>query len=402
MDKPLEGVKVVDLSYYVAGPGAARMLADWGADVIKVEAASGDPNRTVGSTIGTPITDEINPWFCTWNVNKRGIAVNLKSEEGRKVMDRLLAQAHVFMSNFRPQALKKLGLDYDSLHERYPQLVWAAVNGFGDRGPAKDDPGFDMVAYWARSGAMLDLMEKDTAPIIPPIGYGDSIASGSLAAGICAALYRQKTTGEGSRVNVSLFGQAIWNMAALICSKDSGVSYPRSRKAPGNPAVNSYRSKDGKWMFTTLFDERMLAGLYRALDREDLLEDERFANVQAANQHAEELTAILEEAFALFTAEELDARLSEADVPHSALAHGFDVPDDPQALENHYVVSYRHRNGETTPLSMTPVIFGDGEEEPELREAPLVGEHTEEVLKELGYTEEEIAELVDAKAVCRL
>ena len=177
MFKPLKGVKVIDLTYFVAGPGAARILADWGADVIKVEPGFGDPGRWTGATMSCPTEKDCNPFYTIYNMNKRGIALNLKKDEGKAILDKILETADVFVSSYRTGALKRLGLDYDSLSKKYPHLIWAQINGFGDFGPAKDNAGFDTVAFWARSGAMIDLTEKDTSPINPLIGFGDATTS---------------------------------------------------------------------------------------------------------------------------------------------------------------------------------------------------------------------------------
>ena len=149
MNQPLKGVKVIDLTYFVAGPGAGKMLADWGADVIKVEPGCGDPCRKTGATMCMPIEEDCNPLYSTYNANKRGLSVNLKTEEGMAVMDKLLKESNVFLSSYRTGALKRLGLDYESISEKCPHIVWAQINGFGDYGPIKDNAGFDLVAYWA-------------------------------------------------------------------------------------------------------------------------------------------------------------------------------------------------------------------------------------------------------------
>lgn len=200
--QPLDGVRVIDLTYYIAGPGTAKILADWGADVIKVEPLTGEPGRTTGATLGAPIEDDINPYFAVWNSNKRDIALNLKEPTGREIMDTLLASANVFVTSFRPGALKRLGLDYEAVSQRHPHLVWASINGFGEQGPDKDKAGFDTVAYWARCGAMLDLTERDTSPVNPTLGFGDASTSCSLAGGIAAGLYQQAKTGKGCKIMV--------------------------------------------------------------------------------------------------------------------------------------------------------------------------------------------------------
>ena len=165
MFKPLEGVKVIDLTYFVAGPGAAKILADWGADVIKVEPSFGDPGRGTGGTMNDPTEKDCNPFYTAYNANKRGLSLNLKAQEGKDILDKLLETADVFITSYRTGALVRLGLDYDTLSKKHPHIIWAQINGFGDFGPAKDNPGFDTVAFWARSGAMIDIAEKNTSPI---------------------------------------------------------------------------------------------------------------------------------------------------------------------------------------------------------------------------------------------
>ena len=249
MFKPLEGVKVIDLTYFVAGPGAARILADWGADVIKVEPSFGDPGRGTGATMSCPIEKGCNPFYTAYNANKRGLSLNLKSEEGKAVLYKLLETADVFLSSYRTGALKRLGLDYGSLSQKFPHLIWAQINGFGDFGPAKDNAGFDTVAFWARSGAMIDITEKDTSPVNPLIGFGDATTSCSLAGGISAALYQKAKTGKGCKVMISLFAQAIWSESAGMVSTQYGDEYPKTRLNPGSPVMDTFKSADDKWFY---------------------------------------------------------------------------------------------------------------------------------------------------------
>ena len=273
-NKPLTGVKVVDLTYFIAGPGTARILADWGADVIKVEPSFGDPGRKTGATMTMPVTDDINPLYNTYNANKRGLSLNLKTAEGLEVLYKLLKESNVFISSYRTGALKRLGLDYESLKEKFPHLIWAQVNGFGDYGPAKDNAGFDTVAFWARSGAMLDLAERDTSPLNPIIGFGDATTSCSLAGGIAAALYEQLKTGKGQKVMISLFGQAIWSSSAAIASTQFADEYQKTRKNSISPVINSYRCKNGKWLFLSILEhERYYPILCKLLGREDMIEN---------------------------------------------------------------------------------------------------------------------------------
>lgn len=400
MSKPLEGVKVVDLTYYVAGPGTARILADWGADVIKVEPPAGEPGRTTSLTLGMPATDEINPYFGVYNTNKRDIALNLKTDEGKEILDKMLAQANVFVTSFRPGALKRLGLDYETMHTKHPHIVWASINGFGDYGPDKDNAGFDTVAYWAKSGAMLDLVEANTSPINPTLAYGDSVTACSLSGGIAAGLYKQQKTGEGCQVLVSLYAQGLWNLSSVIASAQFGDTYPKSRLTPNTPMVNSYKTSDGKWTFTSVFDDRLYpVYLEKVVGRPDLAADDRYNNPVGAKEHAAEMVKIFETEFSKITQEELIARLKAADIAYEKINHAADAVTDPQALANKYIVEYTHRGGQKTMTTVPPVKF-DTIDVDFRYDYPLVGEHTVEILKELGYSDEQI-KIWSESGVCK-
>lgn len=389
MNQPLKGVKVIDLTYFVAGPGTARILADWGADVIKVEPSFGDPGRKTGATMSMPIEEGHNPFYTTYNANKRGISVNLKEEEGLKIMDKLLSESNVFLSSYRTGALKRLGLDYETLSKKHPHIIWAQINGFGDHGPAKDNPGFDTVAFWARSGAMIDIAEKGTI-VNPAIGFGDATTSCSLAGGICAALYEQEKTGKGQKVMVSLFSQAIWNLSALIGSTQFEDTYPKTRKSAISPVINSYCCKDNKWIFLSILEhERYYEALCKVIQREDLVHDSRFCIHLEAKKNAEILIQIIDEGFKKFTQEEMVSKLTEADIAHERIQHVQEVLIDPQAIENNYIYEFENRNHTKTKLAMPPVKFGNIEVNVQ-KDSPKIGEHNDEVLLELGYTEEEI------------
>ncbi|MDR1831874.1 MAG: CoA transferase [Fusobacteriaceae bacterium] len=390
MNKPLEGVKVVDLTYFVAGPGTARILGDWGADVIKVEPSFGDPGRKLGANMTAPVIDrEINPVYTTYNANKRGLCINLKDPEGLKIMDDLLKTANVFVSSYRTGALKRLGLDYETLHEKHPHLIWAQINGFGDYGPAKDNAGFDTVAFWARSGAMADLVEKDTSPVNPPIGFGDATTACSLSGGICAALYYQQKTGKGQKVMVSLLSQAIWSASTEMATTQYEDVYPKTRKNATSAVINSFKCKDGQWVFVSILEhERYFPVLCDLLGRPDLKND-KFLTTLEAKKNAPELIAILDQEFVKYTQDEVVEMLTKADIANERIQHFADVWKDAQALENNYVADFKHRNGTVTKLALTPIKFENIELNP-IKDAPLIGEDSEEILKEIGYSDETI------------
>ncbi len=397
--QPLSGVKVVDLTYYVAGPGTAKILADWGADVIKIEPPGGEPGRTTGLTLGIPSDDKFNPYFGTFNSNKRAIGLNLKTPEGKTIMDKLLSEANVFVTSFRPGALKRLGLDYETMHKKYPRIVWASINGFGELGPDKNKAGFDTVAFWAKSGAMLDLTEKDTSPINPTLAFGDAATACSLAGGICAALYKQARTGKGSKIMLSLYAQAIWQMGPVIASSQFGDVYPKTRKVPNGPLVNSYKTKDNKWIFVCIFDDRLYKPFYeKVLHKPEWAQDERYNNPVGVKSCSAELTALLEKEFAKYTLDEMVRLLTDADIAFEIIHHICDVLHDAQAWANHYIADTVQPSGDSVIMAQPPVKI-DTLNTPERYNTPCVGEHTIEVLREMGYSDEEILSMEKASIV---
>ncbi|MCD8150201.1 MAG: CoA transferase [Clostridiales bacterium] len=401
-NQPLTGVKVIDLTYFVAGPGAGRLLADWGADVIKVEPAFGDPGRTTGQTMCMPTTEECNPFYSIYNSNKKGLSVNLKTEKGKEVMNRLLKNANVFLTSYRTGALIRLGLDYETLSVKFPHLIWAQITGFGTEGPAKNNPGFDTVAFWARSGAMMDIIEKGSTPVNPPIGFGDATTSCSLAAGICAALYEQQKSGYGQKVMVSLYGQGIWSMGAVIAASQYGDEYPKTRKNAVSPVINSFRCKDGKWLFVSILEHDRYYNILmdQVLERKDLVDDPRYATAKEGKKRGPELIHIIEEEFAKHTEDEMIRRLEAADIAYERIWHALDVAEDEQALTNHFLQETENRDGSIVRLPQSPVKFNDIN--PVMKyDAPLVGQDTYEILREAGYSTEEIRNMIASGiAVC--
>ena len=390
--KLLDGVRIIEMTTYVAAPSAGRLLADWGAEVIKVEATpKGDVTRFVVPLPGMkPVAYEYH------NANKKSICVNLKTEEGLEVMHKLLATADVFMTNTRSKALVKLGMDWESLHEKYPRLIHAQMTGFGETGPMANDAGFDGVCYWALGGAMYASMEKGTAPIIPPSAFGDNNAACTLAGGICAALYKQKCTGEGSKVVASLYSQGLYNMQEPIMSiqVSDQDTYPKSR-LENTPLNNTYMCGDGKWVMTCCHEyDRYFPLFMKIIGREELVQDPEYNTFAKGNEHSREIIEIIGEGFGKMTRDEVCAKLKELDVPHAILANVPDLLESEQAWENKFLTKFTLHSGQEVIEAETPLKFGGVTDVPR-KNAPYLGEQTLEVLEELGYEKAAIDSLIE-------
>ena len=402
MKKVLEGVRVIELSTYAAAPMVGRVLADFGADVIKVEAPSGDPFRNFGLSVNAPVSEEENPCFQLENANKRGIVLNLKSQEGKEILYDLLKDANIFFTNTRIEALRKLGLTYEDLSSRFPHLIYGHISGYGFKGEDSKLPGYDITAFWARGGGLADLATEGNGPLSAPYAVGDHCTTLALCSGLLGALYKQTRTGQGDFVLVSLYGVACFVNSLMITPAQYGDVWPKSKYLPLTPISNTYVCKDGEMITLTILDYQRDWGKFcKVIDREDLIPEERFNNPTSAKQpeNSRELVILLGEIFATKNREEWVALLKEYDLPFSITQHLKEIPHDPLAWENGYLSSFTYDSGNTSAIPNTPVQFKENTASPCLR-APLLGEHTRQVLAELGYSPERIQNCIDAKAVC--
>lgn len=405
-ERPLEGITVVELALFIAAPMASRMLADWGANVIKIESPKGDPMRFMGKLISMPIDNECeNPAFDQQNAGKKGIVLNLKSEKGKEVLHRLLKKADVFITNNREDALERLGLSYGQLSSLYPSLVYGQVSGYGESGPDKDRPGYDFTAYYARGGISGTLYEKGTSPLLTVAGYGDTQVGMCLASGICAALLKAKRTGQGEKVSVSLYQTAVFCMGHMIAGAQYGNNqYPRSRMDIANPLQNAYQTKDGRWLQGAVNDyDNQFAGICNLIGRPDLAADPRFDCFEKVKNSSRALIEELDKTFIKKDLSEWLEIFKEADLPFDKEMLWEEILEDKQAWEENIlcrVDGYPEREdmGTKRTLIRTPVKF-KGSGLPAYKKGPGIGEHTLEILEEAGYSETEIRELEADKTV---
>lgn len=402
-EKPLAGVKIAELSTFIAAPSCAKVLGDWGAEVIKIESLSGDSGRRIGQNYKMPITEEENPLFETMNSNKKGICINIKNKDGIDVLYKILKQSDVFITNIRSVSLKKRGLDYETLQEKFPGLIFAQILGYGEKGPDRSKAGFDYTAYFARGGVMGPMMERGTSPINPVVGFGDNQAGMFLGAGICAALYRKNKTGKGAKVTVGLYNTAIYDMDVMIAAtqycKNEKDRWPITRKEPPSPLINSYKCKDGKWIEICVQEyARYINAFSKAIGREDLATDKRFSTVENAVKNSKEMSQIIQEEIQKRDLSEWAEKFTKADLAFEKIQSWEDIVNDPQAWDNNYLRKIKYENGNTGVLVNSPVKFNTIEQETP-SPAPKLGENTNEIMTTLGYSPEEIKKFKDNQAI---
>lgn len=396
--KPLEGIKVVELASFVAAPAAGRMLAEMGADVIRVESTAGDPWRFYGVNCGLPVADGENPLFDLYNLGKRDIQLDTKTPEGKEILLRLLGEADVFITNNRLKSLVRAGLDYDSLKDRFPKLIYGLVTGYGQTGPDVDAPGYDGVAFFSRSGMLADMAEPGGYPASAPGCVGDGATGAALFGGICAALLNREHTGMGDFVETSLFGNAVWLCGTMSAFEQYGYHYPKKRSEMG-ALYTFYKCKDGEWLHLAVTQhDRYWKPLAEALNVPELAEDERFKNAALISRNRAQLIPLLEQAFSQFDYDEIAARLRERDIVFDRMRHYRELAADPQAVANGFVKEHIYENGHSFMMAMLPVHMRNMDETGTGR-GPQMGEHTDEILKQYGYSEEAILRLKEAKAV---
>ena len=394
----LKGLKIVDFSAYIAGPGAACILGDWGAEVIKVERPGGDSMRHVFGDLNTDLG--ANPIFDLDNRGKRGIVLDITKPDGRDALAKLAATADVFLTNVRPVSLKRYGLDDATLRATHPRLVYAVITGYGLEGPEAHKPGFDVTAFWARAGVANMMAPKGTDPFMLRTGFGDHTTSLATVSAILAALYEREQTGVGRLVQTSLLATGIWTVSSdlAVQLKFGRLASNRPRNNPINAMSNFYRSADDRWF---IHNPRGSGGGWEKFCEvagcPELVTDERFASGKARRQNAAPLTQAFDAAFAALSFDEIARRLDAADLVWSAVQTPADVAADPQAAAAGAFIDVEDGQGGTFRSPAAPARFPGADATVRPR-APKLGEHTREVLAELGYGDAAIEAMLAAGA----
>lgn len=388
-DDIFSGLKVVDMASFIAGPSAAVILSDFGAEVIKVEPPNGDAWRRGHLLPPQPQSKDPYPWHLA-NRNKRGITLNMKSAGAQQVLERLVTWADVLIVNTPHPARKRLKLEYEDVVQWNPRLIYADLTGFGAKGPDADLPGFDITAYWARSGLLSMTRDAGAPPTWPVAGSGDNATAVGLYSAIVTALYRRERTGKGSYVSTSLLAEGVWSASVSIQAALCEATFfgLHDRKNPANAALNVYRSSDDTW-FVLIVTPDKLAAVANALGRADLLTDPRFSDPVKLVQNMPQLTAILDEVFGSQPMAHWYEVFSGVHVTFGAVRGPKEVIADPQLRLNDIVVPLEGAGGKLT-LTISNPIHVQGVAKVPAKRAPTLGEHNEEVLMQLGFSAGEI------------
>ncbi|MET0728492.1 MAG: CoA transferase [Acidimicrobiales bacterium] len=399
MNNPMSGVRVLEVAMYGFVTSAGAVLADWGAEVLKVEhAETGDPQRGLRRTGSFVVEGDLNPNVEHPNRGKRSIGLDISTERGREVLFRLVEQTDVFLTSLLPSARTRFQIDVEQVRAHNPAVIYARGSALGTRGTEANRGGYDMTAFWSRAGIAASLSPKELDGVIGPPGpaFGDTIAGTNLAGGIAAALFARERTGETSVVDVSLLSSGLWAMGMAI---DNSILAQRAYEAPmvgapgsGNPLSGLYRTADDRYLSMVMLQPaKFWADVCRHVDLPDLIEDPRFATSESIVAHGSEAYTLIQQAIGSKTLAEWTERLTTLSGPWAPVQDTLQVTHDPQIRSNDYLVSTEAEDGTEYELVANAVQFD--EEAPVLRRAPAFAEHTDAVLEDLGYDWDKIIEL---------
>lgn len=397
----LEGIRVVEAASFIFGPAAGTVMSDFGADVVHIEnPGMGDPHRYLPFLKPLPECEQNYCWMLDAR-NKKSLAMDLKSPDGREAAYRLVKQADVFITNYRPVVLEKFGLRYADLEPLNSRLIYAHATGYGEVGAEINKPGYDATAWWARSGLMDVVRPGDGGMGLATPGMGDHPSAMALFGGIMLALYQRERTGRGTKVSSSLLGNGAWSNSILVQAALCGAPFtaPPVRSDPPNALVNHYRTADGRALYLAMVQEAPEWGRFcDAIGRPELREDPRFVELPDRRAHARELTEILDATFAAKPAEEWQAVLDEHKITFSVIARLEEMAEDEQMLANGVLRGFADAENSAWLTVDSPINLAGAEKVAPTR-APEIGEHSVEILEGLGYSSEEIARLCESGVV---
>ena len=394
----LNGVKIMEMGHMVAVPAAAATLADWGADVIKIEPLTGDLARGFKRIVGVDTEVKGKGGETSWyvqvlNRNKKSLSVDLKTEAGKEIIYRLIKHYDVFIANYELASLNRLKMDYDTLYQSNSKLIYGLLTAYGTKGPDKDQRGLDWVAAWARGGAQYLMGEPGSPPPPQRGGMMDRVTGAHIVGGLLAAILHREKTGEGQALEFSLYQTAVWTLADDMQAALMGTPLPKwDRTKAGNPMFNSYRAGDGQWVqLAVASSDEQWADFCHAIEMPGLQKDHRFVDMDKRSENCEALIRILDEVFAGRTRDEWEKRFRENDFIYGRIQSPDEVVTDPQAIANDFFTELGNPV-EGLKLLNTPVRF---RQDPASVRAPApeIGQHTEEILLNLNYGWEDIARL---------
>ncbi len=396
-ERIFDGLKVIDCASFIAGPAAATVMSDFGAEVVKIEPlGGGDPYRR--RAVPIPGRPALNPGFALDARNKKSLALDLRAEAGRAVLYRLLADTDVFITNYPPPVRQRLKIRYEDLAPLNARLIYASFTGYGETGPEANKPGFDATAWWARTGLMhLVRAGEEATPARSLPGMGDHPSAMGTYGAIVTALYQRERTGKGNYVSSSLLANGLWangcSVQAALCG-DRVVPQPPREAAP-NALRTQYRCRDGRWLLLSIASDEWRWDRFKSCLGDAALDDPRFATVESRERDARALVAILDRVFATSDLADWRRILDEAGLIFGIVAETQDVAQDEQALAAGCLVKFT----DAEFLTVNSPIEIRGQDKVPPRRAPRVGEHSEEVLRAAGYAEAEIAALRESGVI---
>jgi formyl-CoA transferase len=396
---PLAGLRVLDISSFIAAPAAAVVLGDWGANVIKIESPDGDPNRTIMKDSGNYPKAEVNyPWQMD-SRNKRSLVLDLKKPQARAALDKLIAGSDVLICNFPPLVREKLGLSYEAVKAANPRLIYASLTGYGETGPDRDRPGFDATAYFARSGLLDAQRYEGGPPGVPGPAQGDRATAMTLVSSILMALIHRMKTGEGSWVGTSLLGNGLWSCGVIAQAALVGAFLP-PRPPPDRPRSalgNIYRTSDDRWLQLTIVrEDKMWGPLCAAIGHPEIVDDPRFAVQDDRRRNSAALATIMRDAFAAHDYAYWLKVLAAQGITFGVISRPQDVPGDAQAVACGAIVDTAIPE---VPRTLSNPIRLSFAEQRVAHPAPALGQHSEEILREAGLSADEIGQLRTAAAI---